>query len=151
MAEPSFPTSLRRDPGDPRGLRERIEHQVTERIGEALNLYVMELLVKRRARQGRPAPVHGDPSDRKEFQALLKEFFTFAENELRSAVPELEPPPRPAPKGDRTHRPLAVQAYYAARLPDYWQRLDAIMTSFTASRLQEKPGFFKRLFPFRIR
>lgn len=146
----SFPTSLRRDPGDPRGLKERIEHQVTERIGEALDLYVMDLLVKRRACQGRPAPVHGDPSDRKEFQALLKEFFIFAENELRSAVPGLEPPPRPARKGDRTNRPLTVQAYYAARLPDYWQRLDVIMVSFTASRLRQKPGFFKRLFPFRI-
>lgn len=145
----SFPTSLRRDPDDPRGLRDRIEHQITERIAEALDLYLMDLLVKRRALQARPAPVPENPRDRKEFQALLEEFLVLAENELRSAIPEFHP--RPAPKGDRIKRPLAVQADYAARLPDYWQRLDAIMVSFAVARLREKRGFFRRLLTLGIR
>lgn len=150
MAEPAFPTSLRRDPEDPRGLRERIDTQITERIEEALNFYVMDLLVTRRARQGRPAPAHGNPSDQREFQMLLKEFLAVAERDLRSAA-AMDPPPSLGQRGDRQPYPLAWQTYYATHLPDYWQRLDAIMANFATAHLEKPPRrtvreIFKRLF-----
>lgn len=156
MAEPPpFSTSLRRDPDDPRGLGARIDDQIIERIEEALKFYLLDLLLKRRASQGRPTASEDNPRDRKEFQRLLEEFLTFAETELHSALPPLpaQDPPRPGQKGDRKSRSLAFQASCARRLPDYWQRLDTIMVAFTASCLEERPriGFFKRLLPVRYR
>ncbi len=153
---PPLSTSLRRNPDDPRGLGVRIDEQIIERIEEALDLYLLDLLLKRRASRGHPTASPDTPRDRKEFQRLLEEFLTFAETELHSALltlPTQDPPPRPGQKGDRKSRSLAFQANCARRLPDYWQRLDAIMASFTASYLEERPrtGFFKRLLSVRNR
>jgi hypothetical protein len=56
MDNPFRTTGLRHGADDPRGLRERIEAQLTERIDEAVEMAALHLLVELRKRHDRPAP-----------------------------------------------------------------------------------------------
>ena len=127
MPDPSFPTSLRRNPDDPRGLKERIERQIAERIDEALNLCTLNLLTRRRASQGRPAPADGSARDQKDLRRLRGELLEFATRELRSVAAPIDP------RRSATDTPLAFQVHCAKHLPDYWQRLEQIMAAFASS------------------
>ena len=53
---------------DPRGLVERIEAQLRERIVEAVELAGLKLMVDLRQRQGRPAPETSSEADRSDFE-----------------------------------------------------------------------------------
>lgn len=148
-----FDTSLRRDPDDPRGLVERIEALVRERIEEAVEFVCMDLLVQLRRAHGRPAPAADSAGDREEFRGLVRELL----RHLRQAYVEGLGPEdlrkvsqaEDAQGRDEVPRLLAGQTALARLLPDYWQRFDALKTAFTQTRLSApppRPGLFDRFF-----
>jgi hypothetical protein len=139
--------------GDPRGLRERIESQLRQRIEEAVEMAGIELLVALRRRQNRPAPEPASPGDREAFLALSAELLAH----LREAfAAELDPAGREglvraeAEANDSRTRALRGQVFLALRLPDYWQRFDRYRLAYLQRRLAE-PGpaagnWLRRLF-----
>ena len=145
-------TSLRRDPDDPRGLGERIEAAVAERLEEAVEFVCMDLLVQLRRAHGRPAPVAKNASDRQEFQGLVSEWL----RHLRGALLDSLPPENvqkvsqaEETRGrDEIPRLLAGQVALARTLPDYWQRFETLSAAFTQARVSALPRR-SRLWPFR--
>ena len=55
--------------GDARGLMERIQAQLRDRIEEAVEMAALKLMVDLRAAAGRPAPESTSAADRSEFEA----------------------------------------------------------------------------------
>jgi hypothetical protein len=133
--------------GDPRGLRERIDAQLQERIEEAVEMAALELLVELRKKQGRPAPEEASAEDREAWRALA--------DDVLAALREAFVPSLPAEEqatmtlAEARARALAGQVTLARRLPDYWQRFDAHREAYLARRLSEPPaasGWLRRLF-----
>jgi len=146
-------TSLRRDPDDPRGLGERIEAVVTERLEEAVEFVCMDLLVQLRRAQGRPAPVTKSASDRQEFQGLVREWLLHLRGALLDGLPPEEvqkvSQAEEARGREEIPRLLAGQVALARALPDYWQRFETLRAAFIETRLSAppaSPGFLGRLF-----
>jgi len=146
-----FNTSLRRDPNDPRGLAERIEALVRERIEESVEFVCMDLLVQLRRAHGGPAPDANSASDRQEFQGLVRDLLLH----LRTAFLEGLAPEQlqKVTRAEERHglgevpRLLAVQTALARMLPDYWQRFDTLREAFITARLSApppRPGLFDR-------
>jgi hypothetical protein len=145
-------TAFSHQHGDPRGLLERIDAQLRQRIEEAVEMAGLELLVKLRQRRGRPALEEGSASDRREHEALVAELLAH----LRRAFgDEIAEPERRAPAEAETLTPdaraqaLADQVLLAKRLPDYWQRFEAHRAAYAGIRLSERveaAGWLRRLF-----
>jgi hypothetical protein len=137
--------------GDARGLVERIEVQLRERIEEAAEMAALKLMVDLRAETGRPAPESTSAADRAEFQAttrallarLREAFLTDLPGELRPRLDAAE-----AAAADEPARLLAAQVFLARQLADYWQRLERYQRDDAERRLAEarRPGWLKRLF-----
>lgn len=137
--------------GDARGLVERIEAQLRERLEEAVEMAALKLMVDLRSETGRPAPESTSTADRAEFQAITRALLT----RLRAAfLAELPGELRPrfdtveAAAADEPARLLAGQVFLARQLPDYWQRFERYQRDDAEQRLAEarRPGWFKRLF-----
>jgi len=137
--------------GDARGLMERIQAQLRERIDEAVEMAALKLMVDLRAATGRPAPESTSTSDRAEFEAGARALLGW----LRDAyVAELPPDLRPrfheteAAAGDGTAGLLDGQVWLARQLPDYWQRFERYQRQYAEQRLADPagPGWLKRLF-----
>ena len=137
--------------GDARGLMERIQAQLRERIEEAVEMAALKLMVDLRAATGRPAPESTSTADRAEFEAGSRALLAW----LRDVyVAELPPDLRPhfdeaeAAAGDEPARLLAGQVWLARRLPDYWQRFERYQRQYAEQRLADPggPGWLKRLF-----
>ena len=149
-----FNTSLRRDPNDPRGLPERIEALLRERIEESVEFVCMDLLVQLRRAHGRPAPEATSASDRQEFQGLVRDLLLH----LRTAFLEglTSDDLQKVTQTEDTHGPdeiarlLAGQTALARTLPNYWQRFETLRETFTKARLTApppRPGLFGRFRP----
>lgn len=138
--------------GDPRGLRERIDAQLQERIEEAVEMAALELLVELRKRQGRPAPAEGNAEDREAWRALSDEVLTALREAFAGSLPVEEQAAMTlaeARGADARARALAGQVALARRLPDYWQRFDGHRGAYLARRLSDPPpasGWLRRLF-----
>ena len=152
MDNPFHTKGLRHGSNDPRGLLERIDAQLGERIEEAVEMAALELLVELRKRHLRPAPASDSQADRDEFHALtgdllgyLREAFaTEIPAERRAALARAET----SGSGER-ERALRGQTFLAKQLPDYWQRFEAHRAAHAEARLSAPPpppGFLKRLF-----
>jgi hypothetical protein len=137
--------------GDARGLMERIEAQLRDRIEEAVEMAALKLMVDRRTATGRPAPESTSTADRDEFEAGARALLAW----LRDAyVAELPPDLRPsfdqaeAAAGDEPARQLAGQVWLARRLPDYWQSFERYQRQYALRQLADPagPGWLKRLF-----
>jgi hypothetical protein len=132
-----FGTSLRRDPGDPRGLRARIEAVLLERLEQAVDAACLELLVEARRARNLPPPVADDVEDRAEFDRLVGAFLGRLEASMRVGLGD-EEGVRLASAGAGaaagTARLLADQASLATRLPDYWQRFETVKNEFAAEQ-----------------
>ncbi len=148
-----FNTSLRRDPDDPRGLGERIEALIRERIEEAVEFIAMDLLVQLRRAHGRPALEAGSPGDRAEFQELVQDLLRHLRRECSEGlapdalgkVSQAEV----AQGREELARLLAGQTALARLLPDYWQRFEVSKGDFARARLTAPPpraSFLARLF-----
>jgi hypothetical protein len=133
-----FPTSLRRNPDDPRPLIERISAQLRERIEEAADMAGLGLMLDLRRVEGRPAPEDGNAADIAELHLRALELLTGVAAafraelaaESRSALAATE---RTAT--DERARLLAGQVHLARTLPDYWQRFEAHRTAYCQARL----------------
>jgi hypothetical protein len=152
MENPFRTTGLRHGTDDPRGLRERIDAQLTERIDEAVEMAALHLLVELRSRHGRSAPESDSREDRDEFATLAADLLAYL-GEAFSA--ELSEDLRRALDGARTGgsdaraQGLRGQVFLARQLPDYWQRFEAHRAAHAEMRLAspDRPaGFLKRLF-----
>ncbi|MDP2627525.1 MAG: hypothetical protein Q8Q58_11540, partial [Candidatus Rokubacteria bacterium] len=102
--------------GDPRGLRERIDGQLQERIEEAVEMAGLELLVALRKKQRRPAPEEHSAADRQEFEALAADLLAALREVLRGelwAAELAELDAAEAAAGDVHRRPLAGQVFLA--------------------------------------
>ncbi|HEY4908403.1 MAG TPA: hypothetical protein VIJ73_02805 [Methylomirabilota bacterium] len=152
MDNPFHTTGLRHGTDDPRGLRERIEAQLTERIDEAVEMAALHLLVELRKRHGRPAPESDSRPDRDEFNALAADLLAslgeaFAADLGANQRRELDQ--ASAGGADARARGLRGQVFLSRQLPDYWQRFEAHRAAHAEARLNspDRPGgFFKRLF-----
>lgn len=138
---------------DPRGLLERIEAQLRERIEEAIEMAGLKLMVDSRERHGRPKPETASEADRREFEttaaALLRHlrdsFHADLSAEQRLAFERFE-----ARQPDPRERLLIGQVYLARQLPDYWQRFETYRAAYAEARLSapreaSKGGWIARL------
>jgi hypothetical protein len=150
MSDQGFRGAFGHQHGDPRGLLERIQAQLRERIQEAVEMAGLELMVESRRRGGRPAPDTDSAADRKEFadtsRAVLghlrSAFHADLDAAQRAALERAEAQPgEPEPL-------IAGQALLARELPDYWQRFDAYRAAYTRACLDSPPprgGWLGRL------
>ena len=152
MDNPFRTTGLRHGTDDPRGLRERIEAQLTERIDEAVEMAALHLLVELRKRHDRPAPESDSREDRDEFAALTADLLDYLgeafEAEL-NADQRRELGQARAGAADARAQGLRAQVFLSRQLPDYWQRFEAHRAAHAERRLSapDRPGgFLKRLF-----
>lgn len=105
----------------------RIEHEVRERLEEAIDFVCLEALVNARRASGGPAPVADNAADRADYQAHVTAFLRLLASELRAA----DVSPARAIEGDDAQR-LARQVALARTLPDYWQRFEALSARYLA-------------------
>ncbi len=137
--------------GDARGLMERIEAQLRERIEEAVEMAALKIMVDLRAATGRPAPESTSAADRAEFEAGSRALLAWLRDVYAA---ELPPDLRPhfdaaeAAADEEPARLLAGQVWLARRLPDYWQRFERHQRRYADQRLADPggPGWLKRLF-----
>ena len=137
--------------GDARGLIERIEAQLRDRIEEAVEMAALKLMVDARAQAGRPAPESTSVADRSEFEAtsqalllrLRERFLAELPADLRARHDRAEAAAAGGPA-----RALAGQVFLARQLPDYWQRFERFQQEDAQARQAEsdKPGWVRRLF-----
>lgn len=131
-------------------LASRIDAEIRERIEDALDAACLEVLVKVRQMHHLPAPVAGSERDRAEYQsevvALLQRLDAhFAAD---AAARGSDDPVRPL-SGDLAAAIIDTQVALARRLPDYWQRFDAVRLDYAAERSAsggESRGLLRRLF-----
>jgi len=142
MSDPPLRGAFPHQHRDPRGLVERIEVQIRERLEEAIEMASLKLLVDLRARHGRPAPADTSEADRKEFASLTSDVLAHVsaafQGELNEHRQELERA-EPSAHSERESR-LAGQVLLARRLPDYWQRLEAHLAAYAKARLESPPA-----------
>jgi hypothetical protein len=105
----------------------RIEHEVRERLEEAIDFVCLEALVNARRASGSPAPVADNAADRADYQAHVAAFLRLLASELRAA----DVSTARAIEGDDAQL-LARQVGLARSLPDYWQRFEALSARYLA-------------------
>jgi hypothetical protein len=133
-----------RHPDRSHDLDTRIEHEVRERLEEAIDFACLDALVRARQGRGLPAPAADNAADRAEYTEHVLAFLRLLEAEV--------PPPDAAWRaggGDEQARLLAGQVARARKLPDYWQRFEALSTRFLAEPPPsggERRGVLARLF-----
>jgi len=138
--------------GDARGLLERIEAQLRERIDEAIEMAALKLMVDARAQTGRPAPESTSAADRAEFESTARALLIRLRERFLAELPvDLRPQydRAEAAAADDAARPLAGQVFLARRLPDYWQRFERYQQADAQDRLADpaRPGgWLRRLF-----
>ena len=137
--------------GDARGLVERIEAQLRERIEEAAEMAALKLMVELRAETGRPAPESTSAADRAEFQATTRALLARLREAFLAELPgELRPrfDAAEAAATDEPARLFAGQVFLARQLADYWQRFERYQRDDAERRLAEarRLGWLKRLF-----
>lgn len=133
-----------RHPDRSHDLGTRIEHEVRERLEEAIDFVCLEALVNARRTAGAAAPVADNAADRAEYQAHVSRF-------LRLLAAELGPASGPHPRAtDADDAPLlARQVALARTLPDYWQQFEALSARYLAEPSAsggERRGLLARLF-----
>ena len=137
--------------GDPRGLMERIQAQLRERIEEAVEMAALKLMVDLRAAAGRPAPESTSTADRAEFETTARAALAWLRDAYVAELPaELRLPyeQAEAAAADASARLLTGQVWLARRLPDYWQRFERYQRQYAERRLGSPagPGWLRRLF-----
>ena len=152
MSPSPFPGAFPHQHHDPRGLVERIEAQLRERIAEAVEMAGLTLMVDLRQRQGRPAPETSSDADRRDFEQTGAELLTHVRSAFRAELAaEERAEMERAEAGHEGPREslLAGQVFLARRLPDYWQRFEVHQAAYTKARLETPPakeGWLGRLF-----
>jgi len=134
-----------RDPNRAQDLATRIEHEVRERLEEAIDFVCLDALVRSRQARGLPAPAADSAADRTDYSQHVLAF-------LRLLDAEVAPPDDRRASGHvgtEEARLLAGQVARARALPDYWQRFEALSARFLAdpdASGGERRGMLARLF-----
>ena len=134
-----------RHPDRAHDLAARIEHEVRERLEEAIDFVCLDALVRTRQARGLPAPVADSTADRAEYAEHVVSFLRL----LDAEVPLTEQRRASANAGTEEARLLAGQVARARTLPDYWQRFEALSARFLAEPEAsggERRGLLARLF-----
>lgn len=150
MTGPFFQGAFPHQHGDPRGLIERIEAQLRERIAEAVEMAGLGLMVELRRRHGRPPPESENAADRREFEETVRELLAHLREAFDGDLTlerraELE---RTDAGADESERLLNGQALLARQLPDYWQRFEIHRAAYAKARLEapaSKRGWLGRV------
>jgi hypothetical protein len=122
-----------RHPDRSHGLATRIEHEVRERLEEAIDYVCLEALVRARRTRNLPAPVADNTADRREYTEHVRAFLIQLERELCAELDTEQRQRVSAPASrDEDARLMAVQVALARLLPDYWQRFDAARARYLA-------------------
>jgi hypothetical protein len=132
-----FNTSLRRGSGEPRDLLARVDAEVRDRIGEAVDFVCLQAMVESRRAAGLPAPAPDSARDRAEFDRRVETFLARLATVLTPALDEAQHQALAAaarPQGDRLAQLVAVQVTLAKLLPDYWQRFEAVRLAYAGER-----------------
>jgi hypothetical protein len=149
-AEPQL-GAFRHQHDDPRGLIERIEAQLRERIAEAVEMAGLKLMVDLRERAGRPAPETTSEADRREFLDTAAALLRHLRDAFHAGLPPAERAALEAAEAaaaDPQDRVLAGQVFLARQLPDYWQRFESYRAAYFAARLSApapRAGWLRRL------
>jgi hypothetical protein len=150
-----FNTRLRRGGGEPRDLIARVDDEVRDRIGEAVDFVCLEAMVHARRASGQPAPAPDSAADRAEFDARVEQFLARLAGAMTPALDadqrrSLEASARAA--GDRLGQLIALQVALAKRLPDYWQRFEQLRAAHateadaaSSASSRDRPGWLARL------
>ena len=154
MSRP-FNTSLRRGAGEPPDLIARVDAEVSDRIGEAVDFVCLESMVQTRRAGGLPAPATDSARDRAEFDRRVETFLVrLGDAMLASLDAERQGSLAAAGRAasDRLAQLIAVQVALAKLLPDYWQQFEQVRV---ASALEtdvpapasgrDRPGWLDRL------
>jgi hypothetical protein len=117
-----------RHPDRSHDLSTRIEHEVRERLEEAIDYVCLDALVRSRRLRGLPPPEAGNADDRRAYTEHVLAFL----DRLRGTID-------PTAGGDERRRSdsgggaeaqqarlVAGQVAMARSLPDYWQRFEAV-------------------------
>ena len=156
MSRPeAFNTSLRRGAGEPRDLMARVDAEVGDRIGEAVDFVCLEAMVQSRRARAEPAPAPESARDREEFDASVEAFLARLGDEIAAALRpeqrEVFDTARGRASGDRLARLLATQVALAKLVPDYWQRFEDVRAAWAAdagappASGRDRPGWLDRL------
>lgn len=129
---------FRTRPDQPRDLHALIEGEVRDRIADAVDSVSLDVMVRRRRGRRLPDPIADSASDREEFDAGVRAFLERLAAELARELSADQPGPAAAAAtgggAAAVARLIATQVTLARRLPDYWQRFDAIRLAFTGER-----------------
>ena len=134
MSRP-FNTSLRRGAGEPRNLIARVDTEVRDRIGEAVDFVCLESMVQARNAAGLPAPAPDSTSDRAEFDQRVEAFLARLGDAMVTALDAEQHESLAAADragADRLVRLVGVQVTLAKLLPDYWQRFEQVRATYAA-------------------
>ena len=132
-----------RHPDRSHDLDTRIEHEVRERLEEAIDFVCLDALVRARQARGLPPPQAGNAADRAEYAENVLAFLRLLAAEVSSGAV------RGPAAGDEQERLLTEQVAHARALPDYWQRFEALSARFLAEPAAssgERRGVLARLF-----
>ena len=105
----------------------RIQHEVRERLEEAIDFVCLEALVNARRAIGGATPVADNPADRAEYQAHVSAFLRLLNAELHAT-----PAARPVGSAADDAGLLARQVALARTLPDYWQQFETLSARYLA-------------------
>jgi hypothetical protein len=130
-----------RHPDRAANLHSRIEHEVRERLEEAIDFVCLEALVKARRTAGGAAPVSDSAADRADYQAHVAAFL----RRLTTEIAASDSSPAKNPDSEL----LARQVTLARTMPDYWQRFEAVSARYLAeppASGSERRGMLARIF-----
>jgi hypothetical protein len=134
-----------RHPNRAHDLATRIEHEVRERLEEAIDFVCLDALVRARQARGLAAPAADSAADRAEYAQHVLAFLRL----LDAEVAPVDQPRARTEAGSEEARLLAGQVARARALPDYWQRFEALSARFLAEPQtsgSERRGVLARLF-----
>jgi hypothetical protein len=149
-----FNTSLRRGAGEPRDLIARVDAEVRDRIGEAVDFVCLDSMVQSRSARGLPALAPDSTSDRAEFDRRVEAFLKRLGDAMAPALDAAQRQSLAAVghTGDDLAYLLAVQVALAKLLPDYWQRFEQVRVAYAADpdaatppSGRHRPGWLDRL------
>jgi hypothetical protein len=150
-----FNTSLRRGAGEPRDLIARVDAEVRDRIGEAVDFVCLDSMVRSRSATGLPAPAPDSTTDRAEFDRRVEAFLARLADAMVTALDteRLQSLAAADQAGaDRLARLVGVQVALAKLLPDYWQRFEQVRAAYAAEpdapappSGRDRPGWLDRL------
>jgi hypothetical protein len=152
VTQPPSPGAYPHQHHDPRGLIERIEAQLFERIAEAADMASLALMVELRRRRGRAAPDTSSDADRREFEQLAAGLLGHLHDALRAGLAGEQRDEMDRVENARQEprqRLLAGQVFLARRLPDYWQRFElhqAVYAQRLIESAEPREGWIGRLF-----